>query len=164
MNPTLPILEPPRTPVRVDVAGRWLAAGIAAACLGVLLAAAYLAPDPAGVGTTHRLGMPPCGFRVNTGLPCAGCGFTTSFNHAVRWRWDKAVWAQPMGAALAGATVLGFWAAAYVAVTARPVHRLAARGLVGRGTRLVVLGVGFGIAAWGFKIAVTLAGIDGTGW
>jgi hypothetical protein len=156
------ILEPPIEPIRVATAGRLLAGGITAAVLAVLVMAAWLAPDPAGIGTTQRLGMPTCGFRVNTGIPCAGCGLTTSFNHAVRWQWISSVWVQPMGTGLVIASVLTVWVAGYIAATGRPVHRLLGRAVAGRGTKLIVLGVAFGIAAWGFKIALTVLELDGT--
>ena len=162
--PPLPILEPPRGVVRVPGRGRLVAAGIAGACLLVLLVAASLAPDPAGVGTQGRLGMETCGFLRATGLPCAGCGMTTSFNHAVRWRFDKALWAQPMGLALAAGTVLAFWGSAYVAATGRPVHRLLSRGLAGQGVKVAVGTVAAFLVAWAFKITLTLAGAAGTNW
>lgn len=134
---------------------------MALACLLVLVVAAYLEPDPAGVGTKARLGIRPCGFLQATGLPCAACGMTTSFNHFVRAQWLKSLWVQPMGFVLAAATCAAFWAAAYIAVTGRPAHRLHKRL---PGVKLLVLGVGIGIAAWAWKIGLTLAGIAGTRW
>lgn len=158
------ILAPPTVPVRVTPLGRFAALATAAACLAVLVVAAYLAPDPAGIGTTTRLGMVPCGFRLNTGLPCAGCGLTTSFNHAVRWEWLKAIWVQPFGAFLALVTAVTFWVSLYIAASARPVHRLIGRGFTGKAVPLIIGLVGFGIAAWGWKIVTTLSGLDGTNW
>ena len=105
--------------------------------------------------------MAPCGFLQRTGLPCAACGMTTSFDHFVRFEWLKSLWAQPMGFVLAVATAMTFWAAAYIAVTGRPAHRLLRRL---PGVRWVVFLAGFGIIAWGWKIAVTLTGHAGTNW
>ena len=155
------IFAPIQTPLRLDVRGRLLAAGIAAACLAVYAVAAYLAPDPAGVGTAGRLGMMPCGFLQRTGLPCAACGMTTSFDHFVRFQWLKSLWAQPMGFGLAAAAGVTFWSAAYVAATGRPAHRLLRRLPT---VRLVVFFVALGIMAWGWKIALTLTGHAGTVW
>ncbi len=160
----LPILAPPTRIVRVGTAGRAVAAGVAVACLLVLLAAAYLTPDPAGVGTTTRLGLVPCTFLSTTGLPCAGCGLTTSFNHAVRWEWLKSLWTQPLGTLLTVATAGSSWVGGYIAFTGRPVHRLLARAMNGSEVRWIIGLVGFGVVAWGWKIAVTLLGIDGTNW
>lgn len=86
---------------------------------------------------------------------------TTSFNHFVRAQWLKSFWVQPMGFALAVATCATFWAAAYIAATGRPAHRLLKRL---PGVKLLVLAVGFGIAAWAWKIGLTLAGTAGTRW
>jgi len=155
------IFAPISEPVRLGAHGRLVAALVATACLAVLLAAAYLEPDAAGVGTTTRLGLRPCGFLENTGLPCAACGMTTSFNHFVRAEWLQSLWVQPMGFLLSVGTCLTFWAAAYIAVTGRPVHRLLKRL---PGVKLLVLAVAFGIAAWAWKIGLTLAGIAGTSW
>ena len=134
---------------------------MAAACLAVLVVAAYLHPDPAGVGTTTRLGMRPCGFLQTTKLPCAACGMTTSFNHFVRGDWDKSLWTQPMGFFLAVATCCAFWASVYISLTGRPAHRLLKRLPA---VKLIVLAVGFGIAAWAFKIGLTLSGAADTRW
>lgn len=155
------IFAPLPEPLRLPAKGRILAALTAAVCLLVLMAAAYLEPDPAGVGTTTRLGVRPCGFLQQTGLPCAACGMTTSFNHFVRWQWHKSLWVQPMGFALAAATVGVFWTAAYIAATGRPAHRLLKRL---PGVKLLVLAVAFGIAAWAWKIGLTLAGVAHTRW
>jgi len=155
------IFAPLSGPMRLSISGRLWAALTAAGCLAVLAAAAYLEPDPAGVGTTARLGLAPCGFLKSTGLPCAACGMTTSFNHAVRFEWLKSVWAQPMGFLLAMATCATFWSALYIALTGRPAHRLLRRL---PGVKLLIAAVAFGIAAWGFKIALTLGGIADTQW
>jgi hypothetical protein len=86
---------------------------------------------------------------------------TTSFNHFVRGQWAKSAWSQPMGFALAAATCATFWASLYIAATGRPAHRLLRRL---PGVKVLLLAVGLGIAAWGFKIALTLAGISHTRW
>ena len=146
--------------MRLAPIGRFWCLLIAAGCLAVLIAAAWLSPDPAGVGTTTRLGMAPCGFLDQTGIPCAACGMTTSFNHTVRFQWADAIWAQPMGLILCLATAATFWGSLYGGITGLPIHRLLARL---PGVKLIVLGFALGIAAWAFKITVTLLGIAGTG-
>ena len=155
------IFAPITSPIRLDARFRLLAAAVAVACLTVFAVAAYLVPDPAGVGTTGRLGMQPCPFLQRTGLPCAACGMTTSFDHFVRFEWIKSLWAQPMGFLLAAMTGVTFWASLYVAATGRPAHRLLRRL---PGTRLVVLLFAFGIMAWAWKIVLTLTGHAGTNW
>ena len=155
------IFAPLAEPVRLSKRGRLGAALVAAGCLVILLIAAYMEPDPAGVGTTTRLGIRPCGFLQQTGLPCAACGMTTSFNHFVRGEWIKSIWVQPMGFGLAIATAATFWGASYIAATGRPAHRLLRRL---PGVKLLVAAVAVGIAAWGWKIALTLGNAAHTQW
>lgn len=64
---------------------------------GVLIVARLLPPSPRGVGTHERLGLPPCPFLTLTGLPCAGCGLTTSFAHAAKFHFYEAFVTQPFG-------------------------------------------------------------------
>lgn len=45
----------------------------------VLAIAFWLRPDARGFGTHEQLGLPPCSFQAHTGIPCPGCGLTTSF-------------------------------------------------------------------------------------
>ena len=49
-----------------------------------------LEPDARGYGTHQRLGLPPCSFRIVFGMPCPGCGGTTSFAYFVRGAWWQA--------------------------------------------------------------------------
>lgn len=162
LTQAVPVIFAPLTePVRLSIRGRAAAALVSAGCLLVLLIAAYLEPDPAGVGTTTRLGIRPCGFLQQTGLPCAACGMTTSFNHFVRGQWIRSIWVQPMGFVLAVATVATFWGATYIAATGRPAHRLLRRL---PGAKLLVAAAAMGIVAWGWKIALTLGGVAHTHW
>lgn len=82
----------------------WLALGLTS--LTVLGLALWLHPSPAGHGTHTQLGLPPCGFLAFTGLPCPGCGLTTSFAHLVRLQFDAGLHANPMGLPLFAVTVL----------------------------------------------------------
>jgi hypothetical protein len=68
-----------------------------AASLGVLLLAALLSPDPRGVGTHERLGLPPCRYLMAEGRPCPSCGLTTAFANLVRLRLRAAWAANPAG-------------------------------------------------------------------
>ena len=88
------------TPERGNLASRlaWLV--FLGLPLFVVITAFTLTPDPAGHGTHTQLGLPPCGFLVTTGLPCPGCGLTTSFSHMVRLEVVGAARANPFGVAL----------------------------------------------------------------
>lgn len=103
---------------------RWIALGVAACALAVLVTAARLHPDARGFGTHEGLGMQPCGFLASTGYPCAGCGMTTSFAYTVRGQLVHAFIAQPFGMILCLLTAAAFWSGLYVAVTGRPAYRL----------------------------------------
>jgi len=61
--------------------GRFVWALLGAGCGAVVGLAAWLRPDPSGFGTHRQLGLPPCEFGAMTGIPCPGCGLTTSFAH-----------------------------------------------------------------------------------
>jgi hypothetical protein len=68
--------------------------------------AVRLTPDPRGFGTHQQLRMPPCTFRLMTGVNCPHCGLTTSFSWFVRGEFRKSVEANPSGLCLAVASVL----------------------------------------------------------
>jgi len=91
----------------------WLGAALAAAA--VLLLAARLTPDPLGHGTHTQLGLPPCGFRWLTDLPCPACGMTTAFAHGIRGNLVRSAVANPVGFVLFVLACLlvpfGLWAA-----------------------------------------------------
>ncbi|MCA9616350.1 MAG: DUF2752 domain-containing protein [Sandaracinus sp.] len=66
----------------------------------VVATAASLSPSPLGHGTHTQLGLPPCGFLSFTGVPCPGCGLTTSFAHMVRFEVVGAARANAFGVPL----------------------------------------------------------------
>ena len=49
------------------------------ASTAVIVFAFRLHPDSRGYGTHEQLGLPPCGFLVDHGVPCISCGMTTAF-------------------------------------------------------------------------------------
>ena len=65
--------------------------------LAVVITATQLEPSPTGVGTHQQLGLPPCGWLEITGIPCPGCGLTTSFSNMVRLQVVGAARANPFG-------------------------------------------------------------------
>ncbi len=173
MTEAVPAVEPPqpvpdagytviyarrRAAAPVPWAGRGLAAGLALACLAVLVVAAGLTPSPDGFGTHRGLGLAECAFLARTGLPCPACGMTTSFAWFVRGNVVASLYVQPMGAVLAVVAGLTVWAAGYVAVTGRPLHKLL--GVVPDRLYLVPL-LSWAVIGWGWKMVIHLRGLDG---
>lgn len=52
--------------------------------LGLVVLAVALEPDGRGVGTHEQLGLKPCMTMEMWGVPCPGCGVTTSVTMAVQ--------------------------------------------------------------------------------
>lgn len=79
----------------------------------VLGIAAWLHPNPAGVGTHRQLGLEGCVVLTLTGVPCPMCGMTTTFALMADGRLLDALANQPFGVVLflatMGGLVVGFW-------------------------------------------------------
>ena len=115
-----------------------------------LCVAAFLTPDPSGLGTHRGLGYGDCPFVVAHGVACPTCGMTTAFAHTVRGQWIRAFHAQPMGWLLAvaaivvaGTNVFAFVTGASIGINWYRVSPIAVA------LAMVVLGA----LAWGYKAA-----------
>ncbi|MEM6332547.1 MAG: DUF2752 domain-containing protein [Planctomycetota bacterium] len=131
---------------------RIVATLIALPALAVLTIAAFVTPDAAGYGTHTQLGLPPCGFELATGLPCATCGMTTAFAHAADGNFVASFLTQPAGFVLAVLTAVTAIVATYIAITGadpRPLKSLFS-------AKLVLLGGAILVGGWIYKIVVTL--------
>jgi hypothetical protein len=156
MSNTAPLIYVPTPgPIRAPWFARLIAAAVAGAALTVLLVAAWLEPSSRGVGTHEALGMMPCAFLQRTGVPCAGCGMTTSFALLVRGRVIASFIAQPFGMILCLLTAAAFWAGLYIAITAKPAYRLAYQ--IPPKFHLLTW-VPLALAAWLWKIALVSMG------
>jgi hypothetical protein len=121
------------------------------ASLGLLGVAAWLEPSPDGMGTHQALGLPPCGFLLATGLPCATCGMTTAFAHAAHGQLGQSFAAQPAGALLAVLTAVLAILSAWALVAGRsllPLWESLWR------LPVVIAMAGVFLAAWLYKIAL----------
>ena len=148
-------LDPPR---RTAWLGRLLCFAIGAASLAVLLTAASIDPSLKGYGTHTQLGLQPCAFLERTGIPCAGCGMTTSFAWLVRGNIAASFYTQPFGMVLGLLTVLGAWSGFYLAWTGKPAYRL----LADLPMRYYVLpGTLLALGGWAWKIALHVSGHEG---
>ncbi len=140
---------------RLSWSARIIALAVALGCLGVLIVAAGLEPNPAGVGTHTQLGLTECSFLARTGVPCPACGMTTSFAYFVRGKLAASFYTQPMGCLLAIGASAAVWVGFYIACTGIAVYRLTR--LIPTGRCLMAL-LFFGIVAWAWKIAVVRLG------
>jgi ABC-type glucose/galactose transport system permease subunit len=156
-NETPAIFSPRLEFTRLSILPRALFFAVALGCLGVMLTAARLTPNPSGMGTHTALGLQACGFYQRTGLPCPTCGMTTSFAWFARGNVAASLYVQPMGTLLATLTVAAFWICLYIAFTGRPVYRM---GFIAPEYLFWPLLIG-GLVAWAWKIFIHLHGIDG---
>jgi hypothetical protein len=73
----------------------------------MLTIAAFLPPNPSGLGTHRAMGLGSCTFLSLTGWPCPTCGMTTTFALAMHGHVGQALLNQPFGFVLWLCTVLG---------------------------------------------------------
>lgn len=144
---------------RVDLDGadvgrsveHWFVLGVALVVPVVLgLMGLCFEPDARGFGTHEQLGVKPCMTMDLWGIPCPGCGVTTSVTMAVQGRlWDSFA-TQPFGFALAlGAVGFVAWAL-WGQFTGRDLYRrLLAFDRVRWGAALVAIV----LASWIYKLA-----------
>lgn len=91
-------LETPAGRAAARSPAHWVLVALAPACLLVLLVLGTLVtPSPSGHGTHTQLGLPPCLAMEWFGVPCPGCGVTTSVTLAVHGRWMASFLDQPLG-------------------------------------------------------------------
>ncbi|MGH9751371.1 MAG: DUF2752 domain-containing protein [Blastocatellia bacterium] len=132
---------------RQDRAWYLMGTGLSAA---LLLIARLLRPSADGVGTHRQLGLPPCAFLHFTGVPCPGCGLTTSVAHAARLHFYESVITQPFGLIVFISAALSLPLSIYL------IHRRVSWSKLNRwrGRNLVVyLTIALFILSWLYKIA-----------
>ena len=136
-------------PVRV----RLMAGAVLAVSCFFLGLAAWMEPDPRGLGTHQQLGLPPCSSMMLLGYPCPTCGMTTAFSHAVRGRMVAAFGAQPAGLLLALVTVIAAGVSLSVVVSGRVWtvnwFRLSP-------AKLLIMVIVIAVGSWLYKLAVSL--------
>lgn len=135
----------------LTLGGRFLSALVCAGCAAVLGLAAWVKPAQDGHGTHTQLGLTPCVWAQNYGVPCPTCGMTTAFAHAAHGRPGEGFLAQPMGLVLALATSAAFWLSLHAAATGSQIGRVCGKLLT---PRLLWSLVALAAAAWAYKYAV----------
>lgn len=88
---------------------RAVGAALVTGSVVLLLIAARLEPNRAGLGTHHQLGLPPCTIRVVFGIRCPSCGMTTSWAYLMNGDLVLAAQAN-LGGLLLGAMTIGSFA------------------------------------------------------
>jgi hypothetical protein len=112
-----------------------------------------LAPSPDHVGTHQQLGFPPCSFRAIFGLPCPGCGGTTSVCYMLHGDIRNALISSIFGTAV----FLGLaatWLACFISLATRMPIVLSLEGK--DAARLVAYSVALMLVSWVVKIADSL--------
>jgi hypothetical protein len=103
--------EPMEVVAVLDPRVRLGLAGFALGLMTVLGVAAWLSPfdeegRPLRMETHLQLGLPPCTFRLVTGMPCPSCGMTTSFALLMHGALADSLRANAVGTLLAVGCVL----------------------------------------------------------
>lgn len=143
----------PRRPIPARIVASLVFFG----CVGFLGLAAWLIPDPSGVGSHQQLGFPPCTMMVLTGYPCPTCGMTTAFAHTVRGELGSAFHAQPAGLVLALGTIFAAGISLGVLITGKVWAVNWYRVSPARVTLVMMLLLAFG---WAYKVVTGV--LDGT--
>jgi len=147
----LPVLWPRPRRLALAAIGRLSLAFVALFIIGV---SRWLVPSPDGTGTHTQLHLPPCGFKVLTGLPCPSCGMTTSFACMAHLQIARGFSAQPFGAALFLAVVAAVLASLYSAVFNKSLAAIASRVFTWR--RGVLIAIAFALV-WLIQILRAIA-------
>ena len=125
--------------------------GILGATASLPLLALLTEPDPRGFGTHEQLGLSPCRMMEWTGVPCPGCGVTTSVVLTTQGQPLEAFLAQPFG-------VLTVVALPFLSVWALVGHfrgRDLYRDIEERRAPWVRVTLLLMLAAWIYKIAIS---------
>lgn len=137
-----------------DLRDRLVSLALGVPSWSVLGVAAWLQPDPAGLGTHRQLGLGQCTLLGLTGWPCPMCGMTTSFSHMAHLEPLGALGAQPFGVVLFLLTTLA--AGVAIAELARPRGRwVRALAWIEEHELKIAIGLLAGLAGgWLYKILV----------
>lgn len=130
-------------------AGHWLVLAVALfAVLTPIALGLLLEPDARGHGTHEQLGMRPCLTMERFGVPCPGCGVTTSVTLAVQGSWWESLRTQPLGTTLVAAAAFFFLWALFGHIRGRDLGERMARLSWRRWSLAAALAI---LAAWLYK-------------
>jgi hypothetical protein len=126
-----------------------------AASVAVIVLAFSLDPDPRGLGTHEQLGLPPCGFLRDHGVPCISCGMTTAFAALAHGDPALALRSNPFGALLFLVAVLAPFHFAHALVTGLDPLRLMRHP---RAAVILPIAGSLLLANWGVMVLLARAG------
>ena len=145
MDPRVPVADSPAGPI-LD---RFVAALIVGLAVFFVIVLASVSPDPRGHGTHEQLGLEPCGWPIQYGIPCVTCGVTTSACYLVHLAPVQAFVTQPFGATL---TLAGLWTA-WIALSALIRRQsIVARLAILPHAKLFVAGLVLLLMSWGYLL------------
>ena len=114
----------------------------------LLLVAAWLKPDPAGLGTHTQLGLPGCTMHSIVGMRCPGCGMTTSWAHTMNGNLSSAISANVGGVLLCFLTISAIPCFLWMAIRGKS---LSGSWHASVATTILVIAVSIAIAEWMFR-------------
>ena len=119
--------------------------------LCILLFPRLLSPAKEGLGTHQQMGLRPCNAIVYLGIPCPGCGGTTSFAHMSRGSFIEALRANVFGFMLYN--FLCLWALDLLLLFIRGKSTITA-WLLQNANLAIKIALGTLIIAWLIKLAL----------
>lgn len=126
----------------------------AIAPIGLIVMGLVLVPSASGHGTHQQLGLPPCRMIEWFGVPCPGCGVTTSVTLAAQGHFVKAFLNQPFGFAMFVLGVAALPWALWVLARGRDAYA-ELRSYSTRAAWIAALAVV--VFGWAWKIVLTLS-------
>ena len=94
--------------------------GLGLLLLVLLIVAAWLKPNPAGLGTHTQLGLPGCTMYTLLGIRCPGCGMTTSWAYTLKGDLTSAIHANVGGVLLCFLAAATFPSLMWISIRGRP--------------------------------------------
>ncbi len=124
-------------------------------CLGFLLfvllaVAAWLKPNPSGMGTHTQLGLPGCSLFTMVGIRCPGCGMTTAWAYTMKADFTSAIGANVGGVLLCLLSVAVFPCLLWMAIRGQTINN---RWFVQVVVAVLVIAISISIIEWLIRLA-----------
>ena len=124
--------------------------GLGLLLLVLLIVAAWLKPNPAGLGTHTQLGLPGCTMYTLLGIRCPGCGMTTSWAYALKGDLPSAIHANVGGVLLCFLAVAMFPSLMWISIRGRP---LTSRWFTQVALSVLLIAIFISIVEWLIRLA-----------